>query len=117
MTEEQIDRFYADLGQRLHRARTAARITQQGLATVAGLTRSSVANVEAGRQRVPLHVLAAMAGALRVEPADLFSGELLAAEPGADMVVLPLLEGDEPGMRQFVEGTLATVGMTVRWAT
>jgi len=115
VTEEQIDRFYADLGQRVQRARTAARVTQQQLAPAAGLTRSSIANVEAGRQRVPTHVLAAMAVALRVDAADLFTPSLLAADSGGQVVSLPLLEGDPPGMRQFVEGALATVGMTVRW--
>lgn len=116
MTEEQIDRFYTDLGRRLQRARTGTGITQQALAKVAGLTRSSVANVEAGRQRVPIHVLAAMADALQVETANLFDAELLSMEAGRIVVTLPLLTGDAPNMRKFVEATLASVGIKTRWA-
>lgn len=115
VTEEQIARFYADLGQRVQRARTAARVTQQQLASAAGLTRSSIANVEAGRQRVPTHVLAAMACALRVDAGDLFTPSLLTADTDRQVVTLPLLDGDPPSMRQFVEGALATVGITARW--
>ncbi|GAA2623890.1 hypothetical protein GCM10010399_63990 [Dactylosporangium fulvum] len=115
MTEEQIDRFYADAGQRINRARRAVGMTQAGLAEVSGLTRSSVANVEAGRQRIPLHVLAAMAGALRVDPGELYSPDLLAADTAGAVVTLDLPD-DEAGTRQFVEGALATLGMTVRWA-
>lgn len=116
MNEERISRFYTDLGQRLQRARTGANVTQQQLAKVSGLTRSSVANVEAGRQRVPIHVLAAMADALRVETPSLFDAALLSMEAGKTVVTLPLLEGDELDMREFVEGALASIGVTARWA-
>jgi transcriptional regulator with XRE-family HTH domain len=50
--------FYRDLGSRIRRARLARRLTQQQLADALGLTRTSVANLEAGRQRVPAHTLA-----------------------------------------------------------
>ncbi|GAA0719301.1 helix-turn-helix domain-containing protein [Dactylosporangium roseum] len=115
MTEDQIDRFYADAGQRINRARRSAGLTQAQLAAAAGLTRSSVANVEAGRQRIPLHVLAGAAAAMRVDPGELFSPALLADEPGGTVVTLPLLPADPPSTHQFVGGALASVGMTVRW--
>lgn len=43
-------------------------MTQQELATAIGLTRTSIANLEAGRQRIPLHILYAIAEALGVAP-------------------------------------------------
>jgi transcriptional regulator with XRE-family HTH domain len=85
-------------------------VTQQQLADQAGLTRSSIANVEAGRQRVPLHVLAAIALALKVEPQDLLPGGL---ESTASVLTLP--EPDSESSRRFVETTVAKVGLSVRW--
>ncbi len=115
MNDEQIDRFYVDAGQRINKARRDAGLTQQALAAVSGLTRSSVANVEAGRQRIPLHVLASMAKPLGVEPGVLFSAHLLDLDANSTAVTLPPLVDGETGTREFIEGALASVGMTARW--
>lgn len=52
-------------------AREKTELTQERLAARVGLSRTSIVNVEAGRQRVPLHQLYRIAGALGMEPADL----------------------------------------------
>lgn len=56
-----------------------------------------------------------MAGALGVTPTALFDPDLLVAEPRDKVVTLPAYEADEPEMRTFVETTLATVGVDVKW--
>jgi transcriptional regulator with XRE-family HTH domain len=71
VTEDEIDRFYLELGRRVRDARTDAGVTQAHLAEEIQMTRSSVANLEAGRQRVPLHLLFAIADTLGVEPGSL----------------------------------------------
>jgi transcriptional regulator with XRE-family HTH domain len=71
VTEDEIDRFYLELGRRVREARTDAGVTQAHLAEEIQMTRSSVANLEAGRQRVPLHLLFAIADMLSVEPASI----------------------------------------------
>lgn len=48
--------FYKELGRRLQRARKKKGISQEAIGKAAGLTRSSIANIENGRQ--PVHVLA-----------------------------------------------------------
>lgn len=48
--------FYKELGRRLQRARKKKGISQESVGKAAGLTRSSIANIENGRQ--PVHVLA-----------------------------------------------------------
>lgn len=48
--------FYKELGRRLQTARKKKGISQEAIGKAAGLTRSSIANIEKGRQ--PVHVLA-----------------------------------------------------------
>jgi transcriptional regulator with XRE-family HTH domain len=66
-----VPRFYQEFGSRLREQREAAGLSQQQLAVAIGLTRSSIANIEAGRQRVALHHFARFADALRVTPTSL----------------------------------------------
>lgn len=67
------DSFYADLGRRVRAARDRQHITQQQLASELDppSTRASIANIEAGKQRVLAHTLAQLARALSVSVADL----------------------------------------------
>lgn len=64
-------RFYEEVGRRLRQARTEAELTQQQLASKVGLSRASVANIEAGRQPFLLHTLNSFAAALEVKPQSL----------------------------------------------
>lgn len=69
--ETDRDAFYAELGDKIRRARKSSGLTQQALASLVSLTRVSVTNIEMGRQKVMLHTLFDMASALKVEPCDL----------------------------------------------
>lgn len=69
--EEAANELYASVGFRITRLRRNRGLRQQDLATAVRLTRSSIANAESGRQRLPLHVYFAIAEALGVEPADI----------------------------------------------
>jgi transcriptional regulator with XRE-family HTH domain len=51
------DRLYRKIGERIREKRTEAKLTQGQLADAVGLLRTSVTNIEAGRQKTPLHVL------------------------------------------------------------
>lgn len=112
-SNDQIDLFYSDLGRRIGSARRAANLTQGQLATSAGLTRSSIANVEAGRQRVPLHVFAAMASVLKVPMVDLMPESI--PDRRTFTIDVPIYQTDPPGTRAFVEGALASIGLAARW--
>jgi transcriptional regulator with XRE-family HTH domain len=63
--------FYAEVGRRIRVARSRAGLTQDALATRVSLSRTSVTNIEKGRQKVLLHTLCGLAAALGVAPADL----------------------------------------------
>ena len=63
--------LYKRFGRKIGELRSAARISQFELAGKIGLSRTSVTNIERGRQRVQLHTLYSIATAIGKEPADL----------------------------------------------
>lgn len=72
MRSENFERtFYSTFGAMLAAARRKGGISQQTLAEELGLTRTSITNIEKGRQPLQLHSLYLIAGSLRVEVKDL----------------------------------------------
>ncbi len=71
-----IRQLYDRIGHHIRAVREQRGATQQDLADAAGLTRTSITNVEASRQRTPIHVLLAIAQALDV-PLTALLGEQL----------------------------------------
>src|SRR5260370_29490164 len=65
------DRFYATVGSKVRSARLAAKISQASLASQVGLTRSSVANLEAARQRTSLYHFVLISRALKADVNEL----------------------------------------------
>lgn len=65
-TDRAIDQLYIEIGDRIRRARSTRSRNQAELASDVGLTRSSIANVEAGRQRMLVHSLVRIAESLDV---------------------------------------------------
>jgi transcriptional regulator with XRE-family HTH domain len=63
--------FYVELGRRVRQARERAGLTQDVLAARVSLSRTSVTNIERGRQKVLLHTLCGLAEALGVAPVAL----------------------------------------------
>ena len=84
--------LYASLGQRIRAAREARGINQTALGKVVGLGRSSISNVEAGRQHLAVHQLVAIAQALGVDTEDLLTGplpDLTRPTPRPDTIARP----------------------------
>lgn len=73
--------LYIRIGDHLKTAREQRGISQFDLACSVGLSRSAIANVESGRQRLPIHALIAACQALGVDPADIISRALEGADP------------------------------------
>ncbi|KTE17302.1 hypothetical protein ATE71_01880 [Sphingopyxis sp. H115] len=63
---EQAD-LYSVFGKRVADERLARKISQQKLANLVGLSRASIANIEAGRQRVLLHQAIELVQALKMQ--------------------------------------------------
>lgn len=60
------DLIYLRVGLRIKELRSLARITQFELAEAVGVSRASIANIEAGRQRTPLFTYVLIANVLGV---------------------------------------------------
>ena len=76
-----MDDFYEQFGRRVRGARLEQGLNQQALAHRVGLERSSISNVEKGRQRVQLHMLLEFAAALNVPPSQLLPQDTAASDP------------------------------------
>ncbi len=72
-SEENRD-FYAAIGRRIADIRKN-KMTQETLAAELKLTRTSVINIEKGRQQILLHTLIDIARALQISPTDLIPDE------------------------------------------
>ena len=61
------DDIYKEVGRNIRRYREGARRTQEQMAAEIGMSRASLANIEAGRQKARLHHLYAIAEALDLD--------------------------------------------------
>ena len=70
MTVAKLDSLevYRMVGERIREERKRQNITQEELASRVGLTRTSITNVEKGRQKLLLHTLVQIADRLGVSP-------------------------------------------------
>lgn len=74
----ELPSFYEEVGALILKARRG-RLTQDQLAERVALTRTSITNIEKGRQRLMLHTLAQIAEALGVAVTDLLPQAAAAA--------------------------------------
>ena len=73
MTKDESQRFYRELGERIrqHRERGGQTMTQEELGRRVKLSRTSIVNIEKGRQHLAAHQVYIFAEALKVSPDDL----------------------------------------------
>jgi transcriptional regulator with XRE-family HTH domain len=69
------DQFYMEVGERLRAARTSSGLTQAEVAEAAGISRTSLTNIECGRQRILVDQLALICGKLRTSPFHMIPAE------------------------------------------
>lgn len=69
-----IDEALQRLGERMRELRAERGLTQLRLAERSGISRPSIANVEAGRQNISLRQLCALAAALGIGVEELLAG-------------------------------------------
>ena len=83
--------LYREIGRRIRRLRKAAGQTQEQLAAQVGVSRASIANIEAGRQNFLLHYIYTIAEALDLgTPVSLLPGSHEGVTPAIDTAEVPL---------------------------
>lgn len=99
----------AAFGERLREIRKNDGMSQDALGRRAGLSRTSITNIEQGRQHVSLDVLYRLADALGLEPSQLLPAkETLGDYEAGDLVEL---EGLPRWDQQFVRAAVKKVGI------
>jgi len=72
-----VQTFYRELGDLIRNRRKAIGMSQDALARYVGMSRTSITNIECGRQQVSLHLLYELATFLRIEPSALLPSKVL----------------------------------------
>jgi len=94
---------YADIGKRIAAARLASGMTQEELGKAISLSRTSITNIEGGRQKILVHTLFHIATVLHVDVRELLSQPLETTTPIAEEKSLGKLDQAE---RAFIEQTM-----------
>jgi transcriptional regulator with XRE-family HTH domain len=109
-----MDYLYREFGRTLRARRKQAGLSQEDLAQRVGMSRTSITNIEQGRQHVSLGALYELAGAVGARPADLLpDGQLLvkgSAELEKKLGNVPLQEEEKDWIRRVVSKTKSIGG-------
>jgi transcriptional regulator with XRE-family HTH domain len=84
-----IPRLYRQLGQKIRTQREMIGMTQKDLGKEVGLSRTSVTNVERGRQQMLVHQLIGFAIALKIDSGELLKGLSKASDAVAEAQDIP----------------------------
>jgi transcriptional regulator with XRE-family HTH domain len=104
--------IYQEFGRRLRDARTGRELSQAYVADYVGLSRTSITNIERGRQRIPLHLAYVLAEAVRAEP-----GELLPKSSNEGVALDRDLHGFEEPVREWVTRVVDDEGKMMEGST
>ena len=96
VTDSEQIAFYKNLGTRIRALR--GRMSQEDLSQAVGLTRTSIVNLESGRQKLLVHNLFAIAEALGVKPSEI----LLPIEPTHGQVPAIEISGKEEDVNRWI---------------
>ena len=81
MTNSQyLDGFYKELGVNIREHRKRLKLSQDALARSIGLTRTSLTNIEGGRQHPPLHTFCDIVEQLKVDASTLLPKKAVSTE-------------------------------------
>ena len=101
--DEQWDWLYRECGQLLASKRKQVKLTQGELAERLDMSRASVANIEAGKQRMQLHLLFRISRLLDVSPYELIPSLAASKTSNSSASTPPLRMSDELLVRRILE--------------
>ena len=102
-TDKRAQEIYRGVGERVAAARKQRGWTQRELSEATGgrLSRSAIANIESGRQRVAVHHLFELAEAFKETPAEFLPGPLElheSAAPAAEQLKERIMRRSDAGL-------------------
>jgi transcriptional regulator with XRE-family HTH domain len=96
--------LYSLTGARIREARQRRKLSQSELAAAVGLTRTSIVNIERGRQKILLHTLFDFAEALDVHPGTLIPNAVTLPAHGAEQTLPKGLSSDAEDFIRYAIG-------------
>jgi len=99
-----VENFYREVGHKIKVQREQFGLTQEALASQVSLTRTSITNIEKGRQKFLLHTLIDIATALGVAPASLLPEGVGMGEDNLDAK----LEGLSTQAQEWIKTTVTS---------
>jgi transcriptional regulator with XRE-family HTH domain len=99
------DDFYQEVGRRIRAVRKQRNLTQEDLGGRVSLTRTSITNIEKGRQKLLLHTLAEIADALEVGASKLIPE----SEGQPDQELEEALKDRPTPERQWIKSAVSAV--------
>lgn len=93
--------FYRELGRCIREAREKSHLTQEALAVEVSLTRTSVTNIEKGRQQLLVHTLVQISRALNVAPESLLPESQLSTKDLDDQ-----LKTESPQVQEWIRAVV-----------
>lgn len=104
-----MNSFYTEIGMRIKSVRKALRLTQAQVAEKAGIDTSFYGQIERGVNIPSLRTFAAIAGALKVDPADLFGRPGHRKERLYETALGSLLDGLDQKRKALVLGLVKDI--------
>ena len=96
--------FYLEVGRRIKKARKSLHLTQQQLAELLDLNRTSITNIEKGKQKILAYMLVQIAEKLRITVNDLLPQNNTRSK---EIKIDNLLKNDDSvGKREFFESVI-----------
>jgi transcriptional regulator with XRE-family HTH domain len=104
-----MEHLYREFGRTLRARRKHAGLSQDDVAQRVGMSRTSITNIEQGRQHISLHVLYELAGAVGITPADLLPDSHVLVKGNAELEKklgnVRLQEAEKDWIRRVVSKT------------
>jgi transcriptional regulator with XRE-family HTH domain len=101
--------FYQQLGANIRKYRKRRELSQDALAKLIGLTRTSLTNIENGRQHPPLHTFCEIVEQLKADFSELLPRPLTSTEP-VDVRAMLRRQVRGENERAFIETAIGIKG-------